>query len=172
MAAEALHQKLIIVGIPSFVLGFILALLLGSFSSDVGKYTAVSAISLLSLDGLITILGAGIWAWQSREVQILVAAGLLGSLSLLLWSFGWAGGFGELNGHENPVKFVSVMVLALTPLLISGLFLLIAFITFTCTFISRRQSIPRPRNSPKSFHEKAGSCQDGFFFFLSEVFFV
>jgi hypothetical protein len=25
---------------------------------------------------------------------------------------------------------------------------------------------------PKSFHEKAGTCQDGFFFFLPEIFFV
>ena len=24
----------------------------------------------------------------------------------------------------------------------------------------------------KSFHEKAGTCQDGFFFFLPEIFFV
>ena len=71
-------------------------------------------------------------------------------MTLLIALMEGAGGFGELNGHEFPGYFISVLLLVLTPLVICGLLLLIALITFVRLLVSRRHSIAVRRSSPKS----------------------
>ncbi len=145
-----LHLKILAIGLPVFFAGFILTMLMDLAPSGGHGYVLISSFSMLLLGGLATVVAAGIWAWRSRPVEALLAAGSIGVMTLVLAWFGAAGGFGDLNPHLNPGTFGSLMFLFLTMIAVCELFVLIALIAFGRQLVSRRHNSEMARNPPKS----------------------
>jgi hypothetical protein len=150
MAVQNLHLRILAIGLPVFFAGLFLVMILDAASSRVLVYGMIFSFCMLLLGGLASIAAAGIWAWRSPAVEVLVAAGVAGIITLLLAWFGVAGGLGELNPHSNPGFFISVISLFLSLIATCGLFVLIALITFGRQIVSGRRNTELAKSPPKS----------------------